>query len=427
MDIKRHLSVYKGLPKDIYVLFISTVINKMGSFIVPLMTLILTEKIGFSKYEAGLFTTIAILSQAPFLVVGGSLVDRFGSKRIIVIFQSLGSLLYLACGFMKPTVAVAVLIVIASNMYALATPAFNAMVPSITPKALMKNAYSLMYLGSNLGLAIGPMIGGILFSKNFLNLLFILDAASTIISTMMVFFFVRGKAKLNVAMSKNKTQDIKTDSSGSIFSFFLKNPVIIAFSLIMVVYYFCYVQWNFLLPLQTVEAFGKDGVGVFSSLFSINAITVIVLTPILTSVTAKTFPLKSMFVGGILYFIAFGMFAINRYILVFVVAIIIMTVGEILVTINSNNYIAQLTPKKYLGRVNSIFFLFMGAGFATGPLVMGSVITLVSFQNAWIMVAALMLCGSFSMYFLKMAEKKKSVENKNNFSQEREERISKDA
>ncbi|GKU32367.1 MFS transporter [Clostridium folliculivorans] len=414
MDIKRHMSVYKGLPKDIYVLFISTVINKMGSFIVPLMTLILTQKIGFSKYEAGLFTTIAILSQAPFLVVGGSLVDRFGSKRIIVIFQSLGSLLYLTCGFMKPTVVVAVLIVIASNLYALATPAFNAMVPSITPKALMKNAYSLMYLGSNLGLAIGPMIGGILFSNNYLNLLFILDAATTIVSTMMVFFFVRGKTELNVALSKNETIDTKFDSNGSIFSFIRKNPVIVIFSLIMVVYYFCYVQWNFLLPLQTVEVFGKAGVGVFSSLFSINAITVIVLTPILTSVTTKTYPLKSMFVGGVLYFIAFGMFAINRFIGIFVAAIIIMTVGEILITINSNNYIAQRTPKQYLGRVNSLFFLFMGAGFATGPLVMGSVITFVDFQYAWIIVSALMLFGAISMYLLKFIEKKadkKSLEN----------------
>ncbi|MBK1812113.1 MFS transporter [Clostridium sp. YIM B02505] len=427
MDIKRHLSVYKGLPKDIYVLFISTIINKMGSFIVPLMTLILTQKIGFSKYEAGLFTTIAILSQAPFLVVGGSLVDRFGSKRIIVIFQSLGSILYLTCGFMKPTVAVAVLIVIASNLYALATPAFNAVVPSITPKPLMKNAYSLMYLGSNLGLAIGPMIGGILFSSNYLNILFILDAASTMISTMMVFFFVRGKVKPNLSLAKNEIPDAKADSSGSIFSFIIKNPVIVVFSLIMLVYYFCYVQWNFLLPLQTVEVFGKGGVGVFSSLFSINAITVIVLTPILTSITEKTYPLKSMFVGGILYFIAFGMFAVNRYISIFVAAIIIMTIGEILVTINSNNYIAERTPKQYLGRVNSLFFLFMGAGFATGPLVMGSVITFVNFQYAWIMVAALMLFGSLSMYFLKKVEKKERVESKSNVSSECEERINRDA
>lgn len=412
MNINRHLSVYKGLPKDIYVLFVSTIINKMGSFIVPLMTLILTQKIGFSKYEAGLFTTIAILSQAPFLVVGGSLVDRFGSKKIIVIFQSLGSLLYLTCGFMKPTVVVAVLIVVASNLYALATPAFNAMVPSITPKALTKNAYSLMYLGSNLGLAIGPMIGGILFSNNYLNLLFILDAATTMLSTAMVFFFVRGK--VNISLAKNKDEHIKATSSDSVFSFIVKNPIIIMFSLIMLVYYFCYVQWNFLLPLQTVEVFGKSGVSVFSSLFSINAITVIVLTPILTSVTTKTYPLKSMFVGGILYFIAFGMFAINRFVIIFIAAIIIMTVGEILITINSNNYIAQRTPNQYLGRVNSMFFLFMGAGFATGPLVMGSVITFVNFQYAWIMIATFMLCGALLMYLLKSIEKKaikKSLEN----------------
>lgn len=154
MNIKEHLSVYRGLPKDIYILFLSTVINKIGGFVAPLMILILTVKMGYTGTEVGIFTTIAMLSQAPFIMIGGTLVDKFGSKKVIIILHGVGSLVYLTCGMMKPTFTVAILIIIASDIYAMASPAFNAIVPVITPEPLIKKAYSLMYLGINLGLTI---------------------------------------------------------------------------------------------------------------------------------------------------------------------------------------------------------------------------------------------------------------------------------
>lgn len=171
LNFKRHFFVYKGLPKDIYLLFIAVVVNKIGSFIAPLMTLILTVKVGFSTAEAGLFSTLSMVTQAPFIMLGGILADKFGSKRIIVIFQSIGALIYIVCGFMQPSHIFAILLVITSSMYALVSPAMNAMVPMITPAPLVKNAYSLIYLGMNLGLAMGPTIGGVLFNEH-LNLLF---------------------------------------------------------------------------------------------------------------------------------------------------------------------------------------------------------------------------------------------------------------
>ena len=39
---------YRGLPKEIYVLFAARIVNSLGAFVFPLLTLILTEKLGRS-------------------------------------------------------------------------------------------------------------------------------------------------------------------------------------------------------------------------------------------------------------------------------------------------------------------------------------------------------------------------------------------
>lgn len=404
MNIKKYLSIYKGLPKDIYLLFISIVINKMGSFIMPLLTLILAVKIGLSKTEVGLFSTIAMLTQVPFIILGGNLVDKFGGKKIIVFTQIIGSLVYLGCGFMKLNFTVVILIIIASDIYAMASPAFTSMVPLVTPSPLMKNAYSLIYLGGNLGLAIGPTIGGILFN-NHLNLLFIIDALTTLLSAGLILFFIKVKDKVDNSLQKTETEQSELTNSNSIFSFLYNNPILVIFPIIMLVYNFCYIQWTFMLPLQIVDIFKSNGASFFSLLLSTNAIIVIILTPLLTSFIQKIEPLKSIFIGGVFYLSSFVLFAINKFMIIFILSIIIMTIGEILITINANHYIAKNTPKQYLGRSNSLLFVVSGTGYAVGPVVMGNIIILTSFKNAWLLVSAFMLCGVVSMYFLRRFEK----------------------
>ncbi len=404
MNITKHLSVYKGLPKNIYILFISIVINKFGGFITPLMTLILTVKIGFTESQVGLYTTIAMFSQLPFIVIGGILVDRFGGKKVIVSLHLIGSLFYITCGMMKPDLTVLILIIMASNIYAMASPAFNALVPLVTPTSLTKNAYSLVYLGLNLGLAVGPLIGGVLFN-NHLNLLFFIDAFTTISSAgLILFFFSNDNGDRQLETDKIIKQE--NNKADTIFSFLLKNPSLIIFSFILLVYNFCYIQWNFMLPLQTVALLKEIGPKIFGFLITVNAITVVIFTPLLTSLTQKMPPLKSVFIGGIFYLTSFMMFALSKFTLMFILAIIILTIGEILVTINSNNYIAKSTPSKYMGKVSSLLFIVNGMGYAIGPVIMGYVIIFTGFRNAWFIVSAIMLCSVISMYFASHIEKK---------------------
>lgn len=404
MNIRQHLTVYKGLPRDMYALFVSCIINRMGSFIVPLMTLILVEKIGLSKAEAGIFSTISLLTQAPFIMLGGKLADKIGGKKTIVIFNSLGALVYLVCGFLKTTMLVAVLLVVASNLYAIAHPAFNCIVTDVTPKEKLKSAFSLTYLGVNLGFAIGPIVSGLLFYKN-LNLLFFLDGLTTLLSAALIVMWVRPSKRPEHVPQCGEADAQPVPEGKSVLSFLSRNPVLILFALGFLVYNFCYVQWNYLLPLQMVDLFATDGAKLFSTVVSANAITCIVLTPTLTAVTQKLHPLKTIYMGGFFYFASFLAFTAAHTFVHFLLSVILMTVGEILISINTSSYVANRTPQMYIGRVNSMMFIVNGFGSAIGPGVMGTVLTTVGFPYVWLVVAAVMLFGAFGMVLLKRSDR----------------------
>ncbi|HEX3026988.1 MAG TPA: MFS transporter, partial [Clostridia bacterium] len=96
--IKEYFTAYNGLPKEIYLLFCARVITCLGSFILPLRTLILSQKLGMSESATGNFSAFLIMSQGPCLLLGGRLVDKFGEKKVLVLGQVLGSFFYLMCG-----------------------------------------------------------------------------------------------------------------------------------------------------------------------------------------------------------------------------------------------------------------------------------------------------------------------------------------
>ncbi|MHA5212490.1 hypothetical protein [Oenococcus oeni] len=85
-----YFSNYRNLPREIYILFISLIIDAAGSFVQPLLTLILTEKIGLSAAESGLYITILGSLSAPGMIIGGKLTDLIGRKKLFSYHKYLG-------------------------------------------------------------------------------------------------------------------------------------------------------------------------------------------------------------------------------------------------------------------------------------------------------------------------------------------------
>jgi MFS family permease len=401
LDIIRFTAVYGGLPRSIYFLFFARIVDNMGNFIIPLITLILTRKIGFSPSEAGTLATIFMVLQAPFLLLGGKLIDIWGSRKVLIIFNTLGALAYLPCAFLKPGMLTAVIIAVAANFFTAASPALNSIVIDIVKGEQLKSAYSLLYLGFNLGYMVGPVLAGLMFN-NYLNLLFVLDSLTALVSTAFIIFFVKIPKRTEEAPAQNgQMVDINVPiNKSAILYFIFENRVLLFFSAIFLIYNFAYSQWSFMLPIEMTDIFKIEGAKLYSYLIGTSAVLVILLTPLLTALTKKFQSLPVMAAGGIFYLAAFLIFGFNRILALFFAGAVLLTVGQILVNINSNLYIAQRTPKEYIGRANSLLSLVNGIGFATGPIIAGHALLIFNFAQTWSAIAGLMLISSGAMFLL---------------------------
>ncbi len=187
--IVNSISQYLGLSKSVYVIFFARIITNMGAFIWPLLTFILTRKMGYSPLTISyIFLVIGIIF-LPATILGGILADKFNRKKIIIIFDLSSIFFFMACAFIEPGVLMLVFFALAGLFASMEGPAFEALIADATKPKERDKVYSLTYLGHNFGFIVGAAIGGLLF-ENYLSLAFIIDGLTTLTSTILIILFV---------------------------------------------------------------------------------------------------------------------------------------------------------------------------------------------------------------------------------------------
>lgn len=397
---------YRGLPKSIYVIFFARIVNSMGNFVRPFLTIFLTLNLGLPKSQAGFFVMLASTAFAPGSLIGGKLADHIGRKKIFIIFQLLSAAAFVPCAFLGDSIIIPWLLIASGLFIGAAEPASTAMATDLTDHTNRKQAFSLLYLGHNIGFAVGPMIAGFLY-RNYLPWIFIGDALTTVISISLVARFVSETIPDKETVGESNTEwdvDEKAEDCG-LFLALLRRPALLIFSFIAMIYSFVYSQCSFSLPLQVNEIFDVNGPMFFGVLMSTNAVTVVLMTAIVTHRTVKFKPILCISMGGIFYAIGFGMIYFINHLYLLVVSTFIWTIGEILVVTNMNVYVANNAPISHRGRFNSVVQIIMGAGFAISPLLTGHYIEHASIRTVWMLSFFLASGATLLMVCLHMASK----------------------
>jgi len=402
------LDPYRGLPREIYVIFVAKIINAMGCFVMPLLTLILTEKIGLSMELSGIYISVSGLISMPAAMIGGKLTDIIGRKKIIIIFDFLSALLYIICGFMNPSMTMIYVLMLASVCMFIAGPAHNALIADLTTPQNRDGAYALSYMGWNIGFAIGPIIGGLLY-ENYLPLVFIGDAITALISLCLISSFIKETIHLTKQEPIDKCRNLEAREEGTIISVLLKRPILIYFALCTFGYNFVYSQWSFMLPIHSTQNFLTLGAKYYGLMAGFNGLIVMLFTPLITKMSEKMKHIRKMIYGGLLYAFGFGMLGILNTLPFFFVSVFIFTLGEIILSISTAPFIANHTPMSHRGRMNAILPIIFGMGYTLGPITMGKALVYISIESAWLVLGMVAFISTMFMCLLERYDEKEKT------------------
>lgn len=176
----------RGLPGGFWWLWTSTLVNRVGSFVVTFLALYLTVQRGYSASYAGLVASLYGLGGMLASPVGGALADRWGRRPTMLAAQLMTAGATAALGFATGRTAIAGLVFALGFGAQASRPAIQAMLSDLVPAADRQRAFSLNYWAINIGFSVASLSAGLIAAQGYL-LLFLLDAATTLLCAVVVF------------------------------------------------------------------------------------------------------------------------------------------------------------------------------------------------------------------------------------------------
>ena len=355
--MKQLITQYGGLKKEIYILFIGRLVTAMGSFVWPMLTFFLTTKLGLSDGTATLMIATASILSFPAALLGGKLADRFSRKSIIIFFDCCTVSLYLLAAVLPLSIFSAILLFLAGLFQTIESPAYDALNADYSTSAQREKAYSLSYLGFNLGFIVGASVSGILF-ENFVRLAFCINGLSIFISTVLIFFFVHKHNAISEdpgALSESYSEyEQPVDENLPVLKILKQRPVLIGMLLIGCIASMPSNLMGLLLPLQLKETMGEAGATLYGYLNSLNGFVVIVFTPTLTVLLKKLTEIPKTIIGLLLFIAGNLLFSLQTAVSMLFVGMFVFTLGEVVTVLGHNPYNSRRVPASHRGRVGGI-------------------------------------------------------------------------
>ena len=355
--MKQLITQYGGLKKEIYILFIGRLVTAMGSFVWPMLTFFLTTKLGLSDGVATMMIATASVLSFPAALLGGKLADRFSRKSIIIVFDCITVSMYLLAAILPMTLFTAILLFAAGLFQTIESPAYDALNADYSTSLQREKAYSLSYLGFNLGYIVGASVAGILFER-FVRLAFCINGLAIFASTVLILFFVHKKNAITEdagALSESYSEyEQPIDEKVSVLAVLRQRPVLIGMLLVGCLASMPANLMGLLLPLQLKDALGEHGATLYGYLNSLNGFVVIVFTPILTVLLKKLTEIPKSIIGLTLFLVGNFFFSLGTAAAMLFVGMFIFTVGEVVEVLGHNPYASRRVPASHRGRVGGL-------------------------------------------------------------------------
>ncbi len=346
--LKKLKAAYYKYGKQFWLLMFASFIDMLGgSLIFPFFSLYLTQKFNVGMTQVGtMFLVWALTSGVIGNVLGGAMADKFGRKANMIFGLIASATSALLMVVIKDILIFYIAIAIVGIFEDIAGPARQAMIADLVPENLRADAYSIFRIVFNLSVTIGPAIGGLMASRSF-DLLFIADVIISLAVALFVFLFLNETKPQTRNSGSEREETLRQSLRG--YGLVLKDKLFVAFIFVSILSTLMYFNMNSSLSVFLVNHRGLSSEK-FGLILSLNAGMVVLLQMLFTRLTAKWKPMLAIAFGNVLYVIGFSMYGFVHSYAMYLLAMVIITVGEMIYAPKEQSLVADFAPKHMRGR-----------------------------------------------------------------------------
>jgi MFS family permease len=343
----------------VWLLFATNLINRAGMMILPFLVLYLTRALGFSPARAGAMLAVYGASAIVFGPIGGRLSDRIGALRVMrASLLGTGTVLLLfplARGF----TSVAAMTVLWAGCAELFRPASLAAITHVVPPEQRRQAFALNRLAINLGMSIGPALGGFLATVSF-RAMFVVDAVTTLLAgAVLTLAPWRAFSGVNSEAPGRDNESVApaTIFHDSIFLVFLGGVILVG-----IVFF----QHESALPLYLVQYLHLSP-AFYGLLFTINTLLIVALEVPLNTATAHWPNIRLAIIGCLLFAVGFGALGVIASPQGVIATVVVWTFGEMTLFPALSAHLAEIAPEDRRGAYMGAYSMSLSIALTIGP------------------------------------------------------------
>ncbi len=354
-------------PGSLWRLGSVTFINLAGfSIIWPITTIYIHQQLGRPVTVAGVVLLLYSGASSLGQLTGGALYDRLGARPVILagLLSSAGAIALPGLSRSWPLYIGAM--VIFGFTQSLVFPAVNAQAAATWPEG-GRRTFNFIYVVHNAGVAVGTAVGGLVANHSF-QLAFIATALSSVLAAVLGWATIDGgapgRARAETATAVGDGE-IAPGAGGAI-------PWVPVGSLLVSILtlWLVYIQWTGTIPVQ-MQRVGVP-LSAYSLLWTLNGLIIVFGQPAFASLLRLVRSLASqLFLGTGLLLASFGLLLGSHGYLVFVAAMVLLTLGEMVLWPGVPAAVDQLAPPARRGFLQGCVGSAIAGGRMLGPVVGG--------------------------------------------------------
>lgn len=392
--ISLYREAYLGLSRSTWLLALVMLINRSGTMVVPFMTMYLTQHLNITIGKAGLVMSLYGIGSIVGALIGGRLTDKVGYYYIQIVTLMGGGIMFVILGRMHAYLPVCICTFFLAMVNEAFRPANSVAVAYYSTEENRTRSYSLNRLAINLGWAVGGAVGGIIATYNY-SLLFWADGISNICAAALLYLFL--------APSRNTETEVKHVEASITSNSAYRDTAYLLFTAMVFVFAMCFFQLSTTLPVFYKEEFHLS-VFFIGLVMAMNGVIITFFEMIIVFKLEGIRPhLQFIAAGVVLVGISYLLLNISfvNYALLAMIAMVVITFGEILAMPFMNSYWIARTRPHNRGQYAALFTVAWSLAQAAGPLIGSLIAERCGFKALWIVTGSTCMVVAFFYWRLR--------------------------